>query len=251
MHQLLSFVHAVVSPAAAAAAAARGQVMCIVCTEMRSVGDMFSMECGHSFCNECWGNWCTSEMETGPTSIFALCLQDKCGDHIPERVFMRFLDEGNRGRFQQYALASFVQGASNIKWCPAPSCQLAIEYPAGGARDVTCTCGNRFCFGCEKVAHRPVPCDLVEKWLAKNASESENANWIMANTKVCPGCKVPIEKNQGCNHIVCRQCKHEFCWLCKGAWSEHGNATGGFYNCNKYSDKEKVRYLKAFPCSTL
>lgn len=23
----------------------------------------------------------------------------------------------------------------------------------------------------------------------------------------------------------------------QGAWSEHGSATGGFYNCNKYSEK--------------
>lgn len=139
----------------------------------------------------------------------------RCGETIPEAVFRRFLEPSSFERYIQYVIASFVQGASNIKWCPAPSCSRAIEYPAGGAQDVTCSCGNRFCFGCERVAHRPVPCDLVEKWMAKNASESENANWIMANTKVCPACKVPIEKNQGCNHMVCRMCKHEWCWLCK------------------------------------
>lgn len=29
-------------------------------------------------------------------------------------------------------------------------------------------------------------------------------------------------------------CGHDFCWLCRGPWSEHGSATGGYYNCNKY-----------------
>lgn len=29
-------------------------------------------------------------------------------------------------------------------------------------------------------------------------------------------------------------CGHEFCWLCRGPWSEHGSATGGYYACNKY-----------------
>jgi ariadne-1 len=60
-------------------------------------------------------------------------------------------------------------------------------------------------------------------------------NWILANSKPCPKCKRPIEKNQGCMHITCTPpCKFEFCWLCLGPWSEHGERTGGFYACNRY-----------------
>ena len=33
--------------------------------------------------------------------------------------------------------------------------------------------------------------------------------------------------------MTCSQCKHEFCWLCTGPWAEHGERTGGFYNCNR------------------
>lgn len=29
-------------------------------------------------------------------------------------------------------------------------------------------------------------------------------------------------------------CGYEFCWLCRGPWSEHGSETGGYYACNKY-----------------
>jgi hypothetical protein len=36
----------------------------------------------------------------------------------------------------------------------------------------------------------------VKKWITKNSAESENLNWIMANTKPCPKCYRPIEKNQ-------------------------------------------------------
>ena len=42
------------------------------------------------------------------------------------------------------------------------------------------------------------------------------ANWILANTRKCPNCNTRIEKNQGCNHMTCRLCKHEFCWTCMG-----------------------------------
>ncbi|RYG60039.1 hypothetical protein EON64_19650 [archaeon] len=41
----------------------------------------------------------------------------------------------------------------------------------------------------------------------------------------CPACNTRIEKNQGCNHMTCRICKHEFCWICssKSYW---GMGTG-------------------------
>lgn len=86
-----------------------------------------------------------------------------------------------------------------------------------------------------------VSCDTVRKWITKNSAESENLNWILANTKPCPKCHRPIEKNQGCMHITCSQCRHEFCWLCNGTWSEHGERTGGFYACNRCGRAEGFR----------
>ncbi len=52
-----------------------------------------------------------------------------------------------------------------------------------------------------------VRCDTVRKWITKNSAESENLNWILANTKPCPKCHRPIEKNQGCMHMTCSQCR--------------------------------------------
>merc|ERR1712113_1351361 len=73
-------------------------------------------------------------------------------------------------------------------------------------------------------------------------AESENISWIRANTKKCPKCHKPIEKNQGCNHMICSKaggCGHEFCWLCLGEWSTHGTSTGGYYQCNIYDKQAK------------
>ena len=100
--------------------------------------------------------------------------------------------------------------------------------------DILCKCGQTYCFQCHEEAHRPADCITVRKWMGKNSAESENLTWIIANTKNCPKCGRPIEKNQGCMHMSCTQCKHEFCWLCLGNWSDHGEGTGGFYSCNRY-----------------
>ncbi|CAO2150042.1 unnamed protein product [Urochloa humidicola] len=76
-------------------------------------------------------------------------------------------------------------------------------------------------------AHRPVSCSMVRAWLAKNKSDSETANWVLVNTKLCPNCHKAIEKNQGCNHMRC-VCGHHFCWLClKPAGGQH-------YACDVY-----------------
>lgn len=32
--------------------------------------------------------------------------------------------------------------------------------------------------------------------------------------KKCPKCHVMIEKNDGCAQMMCKSCKHVFCWFC-------------------------------------
>lgn len=39
------------------------------------------------------------------------------------------------------------------------------------------------------------------------------------------------------SHMTCKKCKHEFCWVCMGPWSEHGTA---WYSCNRYDEKTGV-----------
>lgn len=72
----------------------------------------------------------------------------------------------------------------------------------------------------------------VKKWVEKNQDEAENVAWILANTKPCPKCKNPIEKNQGCMHMVCR-CGHQFCWLCSADDYNYSHTRDG-RPCNKY-----------------
>jgi len=47
--------------------------------------------------------------------------------------------------------------------------------------------------------------------------------------KQCPQCRVLIERFQGCLHMTCRACRHEFWWCCLQNFrgSQHG-----FNSCN-------------------
>mmetsp|Transcript_30989 Transcript_30989/g.30648 ORF Transcript_30989/g.30648 Transcript_30989/m.30648 type:complete len:334 (+) Transcript_30989:601-1602(+) len=114
------------------------------------------------------------------------------------------------------------------------------------AKDIICKCGYSWCFKCGKEAHRPLDCEKLNKWNERNSgvSLSGEDDWLVANTKQCPSCKVRIQKNQGCMHMTCK-CGYQFCWLCGGNWTEHGEATGGFYKCNKFEAKQKRGELSA------
>lgn len=95
----------------------------------------------------------------------------------------------------------------------------------------SCSCGCVFCFACgNESPHTPLPCALLQRWLAKCRDDSGTADWLISNTRACPRCRASIEKNSGCNHISCIKCKAEFCWVCLGTWSTHTDN----YRCHAY-----------------
>lgn len=212
------------------------ELTCGICFEVYPCDSMSSAACGHPFCVTCWKGYITTSINDGPGCLTLRCPDPSCGAAVGKDMIVFLASHDDREKYRRYFLRSFVEDNRKTKWCPAPGCDYAVDFIVGGGTfDVTCRCSYSFCWNCTEEAHRPVDCDTVSKWIMKNSAESENMNWILANSKPCPKCKRPIEKNQGCMHITCTPpCKFEFCWLCLGAWSDHGERTGGFYACNRY-----------------
>lgn len=212
------------------------ELTCGICFEVYPCDSMNSAACGHPFCVTCWQGYISTSINDGPGCLTLRCPDPSCGAAVGQDMIVSMASHDDKEKYQRYFLRSFVEDNRKTKWCPAPGCDYAVDFIVGGGTfDVTCRCAYSFCWNCTEEAHRPVDCETVSKWIMKNSAESENMNWILANSKPCPKCKRPIEKNQGCMHITCTPpCKFEFCWLCLGAWSDHGERTGGFYACNRY-----------------
>uniref|UniRef100_A0A7S3PJG6 RBR-type E3 ubiquitin transferase n=1 Tax=Aplanochytrium stocchinoi TaxID=215587 RepID=A0A7S3PJG6_9STRA len=225
-------------------------VLCPVLFEEYRMDDTYSMGCTckehpkeHRFSLDAWREYLKSKVEDGRDCIFSRCPMDSCSCVISPAVWEFILGGKTKNeqmnealkRYQRFLLSSYVDINKHIKWCPSAGCDRAISA-SGAVSQVVCDgCNFRFCFRCGVEAHSPASCKTLATWLEKCNNESETANWIIANTKTCPKCSIRIEKNQGCNHMICRVCKEHFCWVCMGPWSEHGTSTGGFYNCNKFT----------------
>ncbi|KAI5649050.1 hypothetical protein M9H77_35055 [Catharanthus roseus] len=212
------------------------ELTCGICFEAYPCDMMSAAACGHPFCVTCWQGYMSTAINDGPGCLMLRCPDPSCAAAIGQDMISALTSKDDMEKYTRYFLRSFVEDNRKTKWCPAPGCDYAVDFIVGsGSYDVTCRCSYSFCWNCTEEAHRPVDCGTVAKWILKNSAESENMNWILANSKPCPKCKRPIEKNQGCMHITCTPpCKYEFCWLCLGAWSDHGERTGGFYACNRY-----------------
>jgi hypothetical protein len=57
--------------------------------------------------------------------------------------------------------------------------------------------------------HEPASCQQLVRWRAMLKEERDSADartdaWLQANARPCPRCKTHIQRNGGCNHMVCR-----------------------------------------------
>jgi len=218
-------------------------LLCEICFMSRAMAEMKGLECGHRFCAQCWADYLTSKiMDEGMGQTIA-CAAFGCDILVDDQSVMEMVkDQRVKLKYQQIITNSFVECNRLLRWCPAPDCGHAVKVAHHDCKPVTCNCGHTFCFACGENWHDPVRCKWLRQWIKKCDDDSETSNWIAANTKECPKCHVTIEKDGGCNHMVCKNqsCKADFCWVCLGPWEPHGSS---WYNCNRYNedDAKKAR----------
>jgi len=89
-------------------------------------------------------------------------------------------------------------------------CGKAI-YRKGKEEKLVCSCGQAVCFKCREEWHPGKTCkEMLETTFNKIAKKMP--------MKPCPKCNMMIEKNMGCNHMTCKHCTYQFCWLCLGEY---------------------------------
>ncbi|PIC53308.1 hypothetical protein B9Z55_003066 [Caenorhabditis nigoni] len=188
--------------------------------------------CSHKACPTCWKFYISERIKEGNSEIE--CMASKCEVLLPDEQVMEYFNEGTElVAYQRQVINNFVQFNAQMRWCPGVDCGRMVKSSSKDPHVVSCQCGTQFCFSCGNDGHSPVHCRHMKLWLKKCLDDSETSNWMNANTKDCPKCSAPIEKNGGCNYIMCtnRTCRYQFCWICMNNWMVHAN---GWYSCNAF-----------------
>ncbi|EFA12717.1 Protein ariadne-1-like Protein [Tribolium castaneum] len=216
----------------------KGTEECDICFMVCAPAHMTGLECGHRFCYQCWNEYLTTKVVEEGVGQTIACPALNCPILVDDETVMRLVKDSRvKIKYQHLITNSFIECNRLLRWCPSPDCNYAVKVSYVDAKPVTCICTHVFCFSCGENWHDPVKCSLLKKWIKKCDDDSETSNWISANTKECPKCGATIEKDGGCNHMVCKNqnCKADFCWVCLGSWEPHGSS---WYNCNKYDEDE-------------
>jgi len=118
----------------------------------------------------------------------------------------------------------YLRKTDDIRKCPNSNCSYAgmIDPSTPCRKKLECSdCGTQWR---EKV-HYTTAEKMMDFVINRNVKKNEilSTLWEEMFTRRCPKCNVSIQKSGGCNHMTCKKCQYEFCWLCYQKHQKHSN----------------------------
>lgn len=243
-------------------------IECPVCLNDSPAYDFFGLACGHTLCRECYVDYVKEELSSGKTTL--ACPSPNCKFIIDQVSLAGLLAPNRWNQYLNVTVSQYVQGNPALSWCPSKkSCEHVIqvtsssssEVPTHAKKDplvIQCKCQFTYCLDCKRIGgHFPATCAECDAWEKEHPEDIrdhdyDNAlsvDFIRTHSKPCPECKMPISKNGGCNHMMCRYCPHEFCWVCFGDWnSRHYACSENGMNADedRWTDISQVKTHASF-----
>lgn len=220
---------------------------CTICMEDYEMPFMFFIdECAHSFCISCIKNYCKDKITDAVMSI--KCPDKTCDKFITyqEVKFLLADDDKNDQKYEGFLLRQILESLDDIVWCPAPNCENAIPI-MGNEKEIKCNkCNYIFCAKCKEETHSGYTCEQYKKY-GNKINTFETWLEIKGDTvKKCPTCNYYTEKTEGCNHMTCKKCKTDYCWLCTSVLTNVKIDFDGHYNVKRdciktYKETEEDR----------
>ncbi|XGW14346.1 hypothetical protein V3C99_000568 [Haemonchus contortus] len=227
------------------------------CVRFFPCGHSFCKDCVRAFFKEkltsqkvspltCLADNC--ESSASQKVIIELLGQGKSGELL-------FLQE-EFDHYEGILLKKALERMDDVVTCPRISCQRPSAISETTEYLATClVCGYNFCTACYRGYHGVHPCfgtwglrkvSFEEYLLASQEDRLKMAEfyggienleaemekafkkvdartyaWMQGHSKRCPQCNIPIQRQSGCNMMVCSMCDTHFCWNCDAILEGH------------------------------
>jgi hypothetical protein len=207
-----------------------GDIECFACTErLGEKGELFvrngivTLHCNHTICHNCLqANLLANAVRNSEAATCYMCRNQELTEEDINLVL-----EGRNVWPEIKAIRERTNRLrqENVKNCPTPNCSH-VFIPGNGQEDFTCPkCTGHYCVDClANHSRQQFSCQAIRDFRDGN---SQTERWVREHTKPCPNCHLATEKNGGCFHMKCEQCRYDYCWNCLRPWAGHTN----YYRC--------------------
>ena len=136
---------------------------CQVCASDLPASQFTALKgCGHSFCVQCWGGHCETQISTGVSTTLS-CMQSGCDNLVDEDLVLAHVTSpAVRERYIHLSFIDYVRCHPNLRFCPGPNCDIVVKAEDSVAKEVICvSCKSKFCFKCANAYHAPTDCETI------------------------------------------------------------------------------------------
>ena len=194
---------------------------CAVCYEdIVLKKELFSLKCEHKFCISCVKDYLEIKIKEGEV-LRLFCPQSGCEQRFALQQIEQLMDKEQVGKYLKFRENIIVNKDKNLRWCPIADCGQFVRKQ-GRSNRVGCECGFAICFKCGNQWHGGHCADQIDRQYKAWAKEQ--------NVQRCPKCSIPIQKDEGCNHMTCRMCYYQWCWVCGMKYS-YSHYDSSFFGC--------------------
>eukprot|EP00980_Cylindrotheca_fusiformis_P019915 scaffold7017_cov134-Cylindrotheca_fusiformis.AAC.10 len=191
--------------------------------------------CDHRFCRGCLTVHCNYAIVCRETPICCpASASDKCETYLSEEQIQNLLDCSKDAAEEGSIPSDWTRYQRLEKLRKDPSlisCSRCLEVLSkdDNTAEVTCnSCGHTFC-SVHGDAHPGRSCKDYKND-KPNRQMKMSEKMIKVLTKPCSHCAAPIEKESGCDHVICVSCNEDMCYRC--GTHIHLRGDGMIRSCN-------------------
>ncbi|RVX67652.1 hypothetical protein B0A52_08181 [Exophiala mesophila] len=185
-------------------------------------------EVSHFFCFGCISSLAESQVGLMKYEMTCMdgsgCKAELSPHGVAKATNTKTYDRLQLNRQQAEIIAAEIEGLAQCPFCDFKAiCDAVDAEPIFHCQNPDCARSS--CRRCDSDSHVPKTCEEVREAEINNLTvrhrvEEARSEAVM---RKCPKCKVKIIKDQGCNKLVCSQCRVILCYVCQADLTSLGH----------------------------